>query len=174
MAATAGGEKTSLSKVAIALTLAILMTFPLAAAAQTRTVTLNASINGQARLTLSTTGVSFPDSNPDVVPQVPGASGPLIITVKTRSTLNANIRLSVLASDDLRSGVRTIPASNITWTATGAGFVAGTLSRTTPQTVGSWVGSGARTGSQNLLFRNLWTHPTGTYTLTMTYTLSSP
>ena len=147
---------------------------PREAAAQTRTATLNVAINGLARLTLSSTGVTFPDSNPDLVPQVPAATGPLVVTVKARSTLNATIRLSVLASDDLRAGVRTLPASNITWTATGAGFVAGTLNRTTPQTVGSWVGSGARTGSQSLLFRNLWTHPTGTYTLTMTYTLSSP
>ena len=132
------------------------------------------TINGFARLTLSSSGVSFPDSSPDLVPQVPGTPGPLAITVKARTTATANLRLSVLASDDLRSGVRTIPASNITWTASGAGFVAGTLNRTTAQSVGSWIGSGVRSGSQSLLFRNLWTHPTGTYTLTMTYTLSSP
>jgi hypothetical protein len=82
--------------------------------------------------------------------------------------------LSVLAGDDLRSGVLTLPASTITWTAAGAGFVAGTLNRTTAQTVGTWVGSGARTGNQSLLFANAWTYPIGTYTLTMTYTLSSP
>ena len=76
---------------------------------------MNVSINGLARLTLSSTGVSFPDSNPDLVPQVPGVPSPLSITVKARTTLNATLRLSVLASDDLRSGVRTLPASNITW-----------------------------------------------------------
>jgi hypothetical protein len=151
-----------------------LAAFPRDSAAQTRTATVNVSINGLARLTLSSTGVTFADSNPDLVPQVPGTPGPLAITVRARTTLNATLRLSVLASDDLRSGMRTIPASSITWTATGAGFVAGTLNRTTPQTVGSWVNSGVRIGTQGLLFRNLWTHPTGTYTLTMTYTLSSP
>jgi hypothetical protein len=144
------------------------------AAAQTRTATVNVSINSVARLTLSSTSVTFPDSSPDIVPFVSGLPNPLSITVKARLTANASLRLSVLASDDLRSGTRTIPASHITWTAAGAGFVAGTLSRTTPQSVGSWVGSGARNGSQSLLFRNLWTHPTGTYSLTMTYTLSSP
>lgn len=142
--------------------------------AQTRTATVNVSINNVARLTLASTSVTFPDSSPDIVPFVPGLPNPLSITVKARLTANASLRLSVLANDDLRSGTRTIPASNITWTAAGAGFVAGTLSRTTSQSVGSWVGSGARSGSQNLLFRNLWTHPTGTYSLTMTYTLSSP
>ena len=135
---------------------------------------MNVSINGLARLTLSSNGVSFPDSNPDVVPQVPGTPGPLVLTVKARTTLNATVRLSVLASDDLRSGVRTLPASTITWTATGAGFVPGTLNRTTPQTVGTWIGSGVRTGNQSLRFANAWTYSTGTYTLTMTYTLSSP
>ena len=144
------------------------------AAAQSRTATLNVTINGFVRLTLSSSGVSFPDSNPDLVPQVPGTPGPLAITVKARTAADANLRLSVLASDDLRSGVRTILASNITWTATGDGFVAGTLNPTTAQPVGSWIGAGARSGSQSLLFRNLWTHPPGTYTLTMTYTLSSP
>jgi hypothetical protein len=142
--------------------------------AQSRTATLNVSINGLARLSLSNNGVSFPDSNPDVVPQVPGTPGPLVLTVKARTTLNATVRLSVLASDDLRSGVRTLSASTITWTATGAGFVPGTLNRTTPQTVGTWIGSGVRTGNQSLLFANAWTYSTGTYTLTMTYTLSSP
>jgi hypothetical protein len=142
--------------------------------AQTRTATVNVSINSVARLTLASTSVTFPDSSPDIVPFVPGLPNPLSITVKARLTPNASLRLSVLANDDLRSGTRTIPASNITWTAAGAGFVAGTLSRTTSQSVGSWVGSGARIGSQSLLFRNLWTHPIGTYSLTMTYTLSSP
>ena len=142
--------------------------------AQTRTATLNVTVNGLARLQLSSNGVSFPDSNPDLVPQVPGTPGPLVLTVKARTTLNATVRLSVLASDDLRSGVRTLPASTITWTATGAGFVPGTLNRTTPQTVGTWIGSGARTGNQSLRFANAWTYSTGTYTLTMTYTLSSP
>jgi hypothetical protein len=144
------------------------------ASAQTRTATMTAAVNGLARLTLSATGVSFADANPDLVPLVPGTPSPLVLTVKARTTLNATLRLSVLASDDLRSGVRTIPATTITWTATGAGFVAGTLSRTTPQTVGTWVNSGARTGNQSLFFANSWTHPIGTYTLTMTYTLSSP
>lgn len=162
------------TNVAIAALAIVAVLLPRSAFAQSRTATLNVSINGLARLSLSTTGVTFPDSNPDLVPLVPGAPGPLTVTVKARATLNATLRLSVLASDDLRSGVRTIPASTITWTASGTGFVPGTLNRATAQTVGMWIGSGVRSGTQSLLFNNLWTHPTGTYTLTMTYTLSSP
>lgn len=144
------------------------------ASAQTRTATVNVSINGLARMSLSVNAVTFPDSNPSLVSQVAPTSGPLTITVKTRTPLNSTVRLSVLASDNLRSGLRTIPASVITWTASGTGFIPGTLNRTTPQSVGSWIGSGARTGTQSLLFANSWSYPVGTFTLTMTYTLSSP
>lgn len=155
-------------------TLLSLAATPAVAAAQTRTATVNVSIDGVARMSLSVNAITFPDSNPSLVTQVSPTSGPLTITVKARTPLNSTVRLSVLASDDLRSGVRTIPASTITWTTSGAGFVPGTLNRTTPQAVGTWIGSGARTGTQSLLFANSWNHPAGTFTLTMTYTLSSP
>ena len=34
-------------------------------------------------------------------------------------------------------------------------------------------GSGVRTGTQTFVFKNLWSYAAGTYTLTMTYTLSA-
>jgi len=144
-----------------------------AAAQQTDTGTLNATFNGLARLSLSTTTLAFADSDPDTVPQVPASQGPVTISAKARASANGAVTLTVLASDDLRSGVDTIPASNITWTATGGGFVPGTLSRTVPQTVASWAGSGVWNGTQSFLFLNLWAYVTGTYTLTMTYTLTA-
>ena len=33
--------------------------------------------------------------------------------------------------------------------------------------------SGLRSGTQTFFFKNLWSYATGTYTLTMTYTLSA-
>ena len=80
------------SRVAIPLLVAAAL-FALAnsAPAQTRTATLNVTINGFARLTLSSSGVSFPDSSPDLVPQVPGTPGPLAITVKARTTRELRI-----------------------------------------------------------------------------------
>jgi hypothetical protein len=39
--------------------------------------------------------------------------------------------------------------------------------------VATWVGSGVHTGTQTFRFQNLWTHPTGTYTVTLVYTLSA-
>jgi hypothetical protein len=147
---------------------------PTRAAAQASTATLSANVGTVAGLTLSTASLAFPDADPDTTPQIPATSGPLLITAKSRATAGAQVVLSVQAVDDLRSGVTVIAASNITWIGSGAGFVGGTLTKAAPATVATWTGSGIRSGSQQFFFRNLWTHPTGTYTLTMTYTLTSP
>ena len=144
------------------------------AAGQPATATLSATIGPQASLTLSTLSLTFPGADPDAIMQVPAAGGPLLITAKARATGGETVVLTVLASGDLRSGLDVLPASNITWTATGAGFAAGTLSATTPVQVATWTGSGLRSGTQQFYFRNLWTHPTGTYTTSLVYTLSAP
>ena len=143
-------------------------------AAQTATGTLSANVGTIAKLNLSTASASFPDADPDAVPQIATAGGPILITAKSRATPGMQVLLTVQAADDLRSGVNVIAASNITWTATGAGFVGGTLSKLSPVPLATWTGSGVRSGSQQLYFRNLWTHPTGTYTVSLLYTLSAP
>jgi len=145
----------------------------LPATAQTSNATLNAPFNGLARLSLSSATITFPDADPDAVPSIATSRGPVTITTKARTSLNGAVTLTVLASGPLRSGLNTIPASSITWTASGSGFTNGTLSATTAQTVASWIGSGVRTGTQSFFFRNLWTYATGTYTVTMTFTLSA-
>jgi hypothetical protein len=143
------------------------------AGAQTRTATFNVSIAGSARLTISPTSLTFPDSDPTSVPTVAAQPGPVAITVKARATVNTPVRLTLGATDNLRSGVVTIPASAVTWTATGTGFSGGTLSLGA-QTVGNWIGSGVRTGTQSFLFANSWSYAVGTYTLSMQYTVVSP
>lgn len=153
---------------------AALLMCAVTAHAQTDVATLNATISGMARLSLSSAALTFPDASPDTVPQVSATQGPVTITARARASAAGVVRLTVRANNNLRSGVNTIPAANITWTSTGAGFVGGTLSPTTAQTVGSWTGSGVRTGTATFLFRNLWTYATGTYTLTMTFTLTAP
>jgi hypothetical protein len=141
---------------------------------QTSTATLTADMRPLAKLALSTTSVSFPDADPDVLAEVPSLGGPITITLKSRATAGAQVILTVVASDDLRSGIQTIGTSAITWTATGPGFQPGTLSKTAPVTIGLWTGSGVRSGTQQLMFQNLWTYATGTYTTSLTYTLTSP
>ena len=146
---------------------------PASAQSLADSATLNASINSQARLSFSTLSISFPDADPDTVPSIQASQGAVTITAKARTSVNGAVTLTVRATDHLRSGLDTIPASHITWTATGSGFAGGTLSAATAQTVAAWTGSGVHTGSQTFFFRNLWTYATGTYTLTMTFTLTA-
>jgi len=142
-------------------------------AAQTSNATLNASMNSVARLSLSSAALTFPDADPDTVPSIQASQGPITVTAKARTSPNGMVTLTIRAGDQLRSGLNTIPESNITWVTTGGGFSNGTLSATTAQAVATWTGSGVHTGTQTFFFRNLWSYATGTYTLTMTYTLSA-
>ena len=144
------------------------------AGAQTATSTFSANLGGIAKLSFSSSTLSFPDADPDTVPLIPAAGGAITITAKARASLTATVTLTVLASDDLRSGVDTIPASALTWTGSGAGFVNGTVSRAMPQVVASWTGSGIRTGTQTYHFQNSWSYRTGIYTVSLLYTLVSP
>ncbi len=144
------------------------------AGAQTATATLNASLNPVARLSLSTNSLSFPDGDPDIFPVLTASPASVLITARARASYGSTITLTVQASDDLRSGVTTIPADAVTWTASGPGFVGGTVSRSSAQPVASWSASGVYNGSQSFAFRNQWSYPTGTYTLTLLYTLSAP
>ena len=143
-------------------------------AAQSANATLSASVTPMARLSFSTNSLAFADADPDLVPLVPATSGPVVITAKARAARDEVITLTVQASDDLRSGLDMLPASLITWTGSGPGFVNGTLSAAAPQIVASWVGSGTRTGSQSFFFTNRWTHPSGIYTVTLVFTLTAP
>lgn len=145
-----------------------------AAGAQTATATLAADVQPLGKLTLSATSLTFPDADPDLVPQVPAAGGPLTITAKGRAHWGTVITLTVQADDDLRSGVTVIPASTLSWTANGTGFVDGTLNRTTAAVVASWSSPGVHGGTQQWSFANSWLQPAGTYTLTLLYTLTAP
>ena len=142
--------------------------------AQRGTSVLLVTLPTTARVSFSTTSVTFPDADPGATPLVSSVPAGVTISARARVPRNSQITLTLQSTDDLRSGVTLLPASLITWTVTGAGFAGGTLSRTTPQVVGRWTGSGVRTGTQNFRFENRWTHPTGVYSATLVYTLSSP
>ena len=106
---------------------AVLAATPVAAQSQTSNATISVNVGTLANLTVSSTSVSFPDADPDAVPQVNALGGPLTIATKARATRGSQVRLTVQANGPLRSGLNTIAAGAITWTTTGAGFVAGTL-----------------------------------------------
>ena len=154
------------------LVLGVLVAAP--AAAQQATATLNVALPPTARLSISSSTITFPDANPDLVPVVSSSPPSVTITAKARASFGATVTLTVEATDDLRSGLDTIPVSTITWTAAGAGFVGGTLSRSSPQLLGTWGNSGLQTGQQSFQFANRWTYAPGIYTVTLVYTLTSP
>jgi hypothetical protein len=137
-------------------------------------VTLSVNLGSYARLSMAPTAMTFPDANPDLVPFVAAVPPTINVTARTRTTRGAQVILTAQPTGDLRAGLLTIPASMLRWTGTGAGFVPGTLATGSNVTVGSWTGSGVRAGTQSYQFENRWSHPPGTYSVTIVYTLSSP
>ena len=158
------------------LVLAALLAAPVSAAAQqnSRDATLTANVNALANLTLSSLALAFPDADPDTVPQIPSSTGPVVVETKARAFQGESTTLTVAAADDLRSGTDVIPASALSWTASGTGFVSGTLTVGVAQTVGSWANSGVHAGTLTWVLANSWTYAPGTYSLTLTYTLTAP
>ena len=128
------------------------------------------------RLDLSVTPgvISFPSSDPDTTPLVIAA--PVQVSYRVRQN-NGPWTLTVLAGGDLISGSATVDISNVTWVATPAPpFQNGTLSKTVAQTLASGNGNVNPTGTGSVTFRvvNSWTYTAGTYTQTVTFTLSAP
>jgi hypothetical protein len=145
----------------------------LGAANATSNVTVSATVAATAKLSLSSSTVSFANADPDTTPSIAATEGAITITAKGKTSTGSNITLTVLAADDLKSGTDTIAITNVTWTASGGGFVAGTMNKTTAQSVGSWTNSGSRTGTQTYALANSWSYPTGSYTATAAYTLTA-
>lgn len=136
----------------------------------TASVTVTVHVNAKAKLTIDSASVDFADADPTTFPTI--SATPLNISVKARTSTAGVVVLDAKAPD-LTSGSDTITIGNITWTATGSGFNAGTMATTDSQ-VGTWTGSGNQSGTQTLVLANSWTYNTGTYGSTITYTLTAP
>jgi hypothetical protein len=138
----------------------------------TGSVAVNASVNATAKLTISGGPVNFPDTDPDVSATITATA--IDVGVKARTATGSTSTLTLKANQDLTSGSDTIPASNVSWTAGGAGFVNGTVDKTTQQNVGSWTGPGNNSGTQTFSMVNSWSYVPGSYTMTLDYTLTVP
>ena len=139
-----------------------------------RTFTLSVNLAARAKLEFGSLALSFLDSNPDSVPSVPANVNPLSVTSSARTGSSLTTTLTCLASGDLTTGSDTIPIGNMSWTATGSGYVAGTMSNSTGQAAGSWAGSGKRAGTFSYYLASSWLYITGVYSTTITYTLTGP
>lgn len=161
---------------AAALALAGLLVPAQADAAQaTQNLTINATVAARATLTLGSATINFPDADPDAVPSIGAIENPVPVTAKVRTGATSTPTLTVLAGGDLTSGTDTIPISNVTWTAGAAPFVGGTMSAATAQSAATFgTGSGSYSSTFSYFLANSWAYNTGSYTATVTYTLTAP
>ena len=160
---------------AIGLTIgAVALVQTLIAAATTSNLSVAATVSATAKLSVSAATLTFPNADPDTVPSIAATEGTVNITAKSKTGAAGAVTLTLLSGADLTSGSDIIDISNVTWTASGAGFVAGTMNKSTAQTVASWTGSGNRSGSQTFALANSWSYPTGSFSATATYTLTAP
>jgi len=140
----------------------------------TQTVTLSTNLAARAKLRFGLLALSFPDADPDTVPSNPANVNPLSVTSSARTGASSTATLTCLATGDLVSGASTVAIGNMTWTASGSGYVSGTMNRTTPQTAGSWTGPGQQAGTFSYFVTNLWSYAVGNYSTTISYTLNAP
>jgi hypothetical protein len=148
-------------------------------ASATANVTLSATVNSSAKLSLATNTITFPDADPDTVLSIPANENGSVVTAKVKTGSATTATLNVLASTDLKSGSDTIPITNITSKATnttGTFFSAGpvTWSTTSPGALVGQGKSGSYTGTISWFLANSWDYATGSYTATATYTLTAP
>lgn len=143
-------------------------------ATNTATVTVNSTVAARASLVFGSTTVAFPDADPSSVSSIAATQNAISVTASVRTGGASVATLQVLAGGDLTSGSDTIGINNVTWTATGSGFVAGTMNKSGAQTAGSWTGPGQRAGTFSYFLANSWSYATGNYTASVTYTLTAP
>jgi hypothetical protein len=92
-----------------------------------------------------------------------------------RVALGAGVSLTVQAGGNFVSGTDSIAIGNLSWATTGAGYNAtGTMSSATAQPVGNWTGPGGHNGTQTYTLVNDWNYAPGNYSVTLTYTLTTP
>ena len=96
-------------------------------------VTVAAPMASSAQLTLSPLTINFPDADPSTVTSIPATQNPVSVMVNASTGAGNTVTLTALAQGDLVSGGSTIPISNVTWTASGNGFSAGTMSKSSAQ-----------------------------------------
>ena len=125
-------------------------------------------------LTVTPVTITFPNSDPDIVPIV---SSPAVqISYRVRQ-YDGPWTMTLLSNGDLISGSSTVDISNVTWVATPAPpFQNGTMSKTVAQRLASGTGTvnPAKLGQVTFRLANSWNYTAGLYTQTIIFTLSAP
>jgi hypothetical protein len=143
------------------------------ASTDAKSLVIKAKIDKAAKLIVDSNIVTFLSMDPDETKQVPALQNDIKVTVKARTGISNPVTLMVVADGDLTSGPDVIPAQNVTWQASGPGFLNGTLNKSAIL-AGSWTGSGVREGAFRYFLNNSWNYQKGEYQVTVTYTLTTP
>lgn len=124
------------------------------------------------RLSLTPRAINFPDADPDTVPEVAAGENPVQVTILARGS---QITLTARALTHLVSGADQIEISNVSWTATGSGFLPGRLKDAAEVLVGQWSApfTSIMRGSLNFFLHNSWHYPVGKYTATVIFTATA-
>ncbi len=125
-------------------------------------------------LTLYDPVVTFTCDDPDLFPSVQAAENPVRIRALILPKEAGACTLTVLAAGDLSGGSGAVPIESVWWTASGAGYLDGRMSKSAPVLVGAWSGSGAQQGLLTFRMDNSWNYPSGYFTQVALFTLSSP
>lgn len=144
---------------------------------QSREVTFQVTLFEWYDLYISTNSITFIDVPPDIVQfpppkQIPAEQNPVDVRAFAILIPPSTLQLTATANSDFHS---TIPASTVSWTATGTGYQAGQLQTGTAVTVGQWSGSilHYHEGQLNFSFyRDYVSQEPGSYSITATFTLS--
>ena len=122
---------------------------------------------------LQPTTIGIASADPDTVPLV--SASPIRVTYIALGQGANPWTITVEAEGQLVSGASTIPISNVSWVATPTPtFRNGTLS-TVPQVLATGTGLALlERGDVTFRLANSWNYNVGTYTQTITFTLSSP
>jgi len=148
----------------------------------TQDVTFQVQLFEWYDLYIAQTTITFTDrpptvGNPPTNVSIAANENPVDVRVFAIILPGDTLSLTVKANGDLKKGSGSdIGIDAISWTATGDGYQAGTMSTSTDVTAGTWTSAifHWHTGTFSYFFaRDYQNQEPGTYTATATYTLSS-
>lgn len=163
---------------ALAGTMMLLAAFiPILGQQQSRDVTFQVTLLEWYDIYINPTTITFTDVAPQIsqtppATQISANENPVNVRAFAILLPSASLQLTATANSDFHS---TIPASTVSWTATGSGYMDGQLQTGTAVTVGEWTGSILHwhVGQLNFSFyRDYVNQEPGTYSITATFTLS--
>lgn len=144
---------------------------------ESRDVTFQVTLLEWYDIYISPTTITFTDVAPDISQTPPTRSiaaneNPVDVRAFAIIVPSSSLRLTATANGDFHP---TIPASTVSWTASGDGYQPGSLQNGTAVTVGQWSGSILHWHEGDLSFsfaRDYVNQEPGTYSITATFTLS--